>query len=42
MRHPATEAVALCSDYGVSGRIVGVVARDKALEDMLNKLLDSE
>ncbi len=40
--HPATEAVALCSDYGVSGRIVGVVARDKALEDMLNKLLDSE
>lgn len=38
----AVEAVKLCSDRGVSGRIVGVVARDKALEDMLNKLLDDE
>ena len=38
----AVEAVKLCSDRGVSGRIVGVVARDKALEDVLNKLLDDE
>ena len=36
------EAVKLCSDRRVSGRIVGVVARDKALEDVLNKLLDGE
>ena len=40
--HPAAEAVALCSDRGVSGRIVGTVAYDKALEDMLNGLLDDE
>lgn len=38
----AVEAVELCSDFSVSGRIVGVVARDKALEDMLNKLIDGE
>lgn len=38
----AVEAVKLCSDFSVSGRIVGVVARDKALEDVLNKLLDDE
>lgn len=38
----AVGAVKLCSDRGVSGRIVGVVARDKALEDVLNKLLDDE
>lgn len=38
----AVEAVELCSDYGMSGRIMGVVARDKALEDVLNKLLDGE
>lgn len=38
----AVEAVKLCSDRGVSGRIVGVVAHDKALEDVLNKLLDDE
>ena len=38
----AMEAVKLCSDRRVSGRIVGVVARDKALEDVLNKLLDEE
>ncbi len=36
------EAVKLCSDFSVSGRIVGVVARDKALEDVLNWLLDDE
>lgn len=38
----AVEAVELCSDRGVSGRIVGVVAQDKALQDVLNKLLDDE
>lgn len=38
----AVEAVELCSDRGVSGRIVGVVAQDKTLEDVLNKLLDDE
>lgn len=38
----AVEAVKLCSDRGVSGRIVGVVAQTKALENMLNSLLDSE
>lgn len=38
----SVEAVELCSDRGVSGRIVGVVAQDKALEDVLNKLLDGE
>lgn len=38
----AVEAVKLCSDYRVSGRIVSVVARDKALEDVLNKLLDGK
>lgn len=38
----AVEAVKLCSDYRVSGRIVGVVAQDKRLEDMLNLLLDGE
>lgn len=38
----AAEAVKLCSDRSVSGRIVGVVAQTKALEDMLHKLLDDE
>lgn len=38
----AVEAVELCSDYRVSGCIVGAVARDKKLEDMLNLLLDGE
>lgn len=38
----AVEAVELCADRGVSGRVVGVVARDKTLEDVLNKLLDGE
>ncbi len=38
----SVEAVELCADRRVSGRIVGVVARDKALEDVLNKLLDDE
>ena len=38
----AAEAVALCADRGVSGRIVGAVADDKRLEDMLNRLLDDE
>lgn len=34
------KAVGLCSDYRVSGRIMGLVAQDKKLEDMLNKLID--
>lgn len=38
----AVEAVRLCSDRNVSGRIVGVVAQTKALEAMLNNLLDDE
>ena len=38
----AVEAVRLCADRSMSGRIVGVVARDKALEDVLNNLLDDE
>lgn len=38
----AAEAVALCSDCLVSWRIVGAVAQDKRLEDMLNRLLDDE
>lgn len=36
----AVEAVKLCSDRYVSGRIVGVVAQDKGLEDVLHKLID--
>ena len=38
----SVEAVELCADYRVSGRIVGVVAQDKALEEMLHELLDGE
>lgn len=38
----AVEAVALCSDRPLSGRIISVVAQDKTLEDMLNRLLDNE
>ena len=38
----AVEAVKLCSDRYMSRLIVGVVARDKALEEVLNKLLDGE
>ena len=38
----AVEAVTLCSDYCVSGQIVGVVAQDKKLEGMLHRLLDDE
>lgn len=38
----AVEAVELCADYRVSGRIVGVVAQDKTLEDMLNKIIDGQ
>lgn len=40
--HGAVEAVDLCADRRVSGRIMAAVARDKTLEDMLNKLLDDE
>ena len=38
----AVEAVELYADYRVSGRIVGVVAQDKTLEDMLNKIIDGQ
>ena len=38
----AEEAKALCADRRISGRIVGAMAADKALENMLNKLLDAE
>lgn len=38
----AVEAVKLCANRGVSGHIVGVVAQDKGLEDVLNKLIDLE
>lgn len=38
----AVEAVRLCADRRVSGRIMGAVAQDKTLEGMLNRLLDSE
>lgn len=38
----AVEAVSLCTDKPLSGRIVGVVAQDRALEDMLNQLIDNE
>lgn len=36
----AVEAVALCSNCRVSGRIMAAVAHDKTLEAMLNKLID--
>ncbi len=36
----AEDAVVLCSDHFVSGRIIAAVAQEKTLEDMLNKLLD--
>lgn len=38
----AVEAVELCSDYSVSGRIVAAVAQEKRFEDMLNRLIDAE
>lgn len=38
----AVEAVTLCSDCCVSGRIIAAVAQDKKFEDMLNKLIDGE
>lgn len=39
---PTVDAVALCADRGVSGRIVAAVAQEKTFEDMLNKLIDAE
>lgn len=36
----AEEAVILCADNPLSRQIVGVVAQDKRLENMLNLLLD--
>lgn len=38
----AVDAVALCADRGMSGRIVAAVAQEKRFEDMLNKLIDAE
>lgn len=38
----AVEAVALCTDKPASSQIVGVVAKDSLLTNMLNQLLDSE
>ncbi len=38
----AVDAVALCADRGMSGRIVAAVAQEKRFEDMLNRLLDDE
>lgn len=38
----AVEAVKLCTNRNVSGRIVGAVAQDKALENTLNNLLDGK
>lgn len=40
--HGAVEAVELCADCKVSGRIMAAVAQDKALEAMLNKLIDGD
>lgn len=37
----AVDAVKLCADSPRSGWIIGVVAQDKKLEDLLNNLLDS-
>ncbi len=37
-----TEAVTLCSDRSVSGRIIAAVAQDKRLERMLNELIDGD
>lgn len=34
------EAVEFCTRAETAGRIIGVVAEDKALESMLNRLLD--
>jgi len=36
------EAVELCSDPGVSGRIISAVVQDKKLETLLNKLSDGD
>lgn len=38
----AEDAVVLCSERRVAGRIVSAVAQDKRFEDMLNRLLDRE
>jgi len=38
--YDAVAAVELCSDPGVSGRIVAAVAQDKRLEKLLNQLID--
>ncbi len=38
----AMDAVWLCSDYGAAGRISAVVAQDKKLQAVLNKLMDDK
>ena len=38
----AMDAVWLCSDYGTVGRISAVVAQDKKLQAVLNKLMDDK
>lgn len=38
--HGAVEAVELCADRRVSGRIMAAVAQDKTLENLLNQLID--
>lgn len=40
--HGAVEAVELCADCRVSGRIMAAVVQDKTLEAMLNKLIDGD
>ncbi len=37
----AEDAVILCSDRGISGRIIAAVAQDKRFEAMLNRLIDA-
>ncbi len=37
----AEDAVVLCSDRGVPGRIISAVAQDKRFEAMLNGIIDA-
>lgn len=39
---PASEAVNICAVPHVAARIVGAVALDKTLEELLNLLIDGE
>ena len=40
--YDAVAAVKLCSDRCTSGRVTAAVAQDKALELMLNRLIDGD